>query len=190
MKASLGIAGRDLARGNELEKALAAMQKATKELKTADAYTACGALLHQYPDMTNEPRLKKMLLAVSAAQALVKNVAEAKTAVKDDAATAALRSVTLAQCDTKNKVTDADGQIALAVVDGAVYGLDAVTGRVLWRRMVGFDANPLAAAFPPTPFSPEPGSDALVVATAHNEILRLAAATGQVKWRFTPSASR
>jgi outer membrane protein assembly factor BamB/TolA-binding protein len=185
VKASLAIAGRDLARGNELEKALAAMQKATKELKTADAYAACGALLHQYPDMTNEPRLRKMMLAVSAAQqALVKNVAEAKTAVKDEAVTAALRSVTLAQCDTKSKVADADGQIALAAVDGAVYGLDAVTGRMLWRRMVGFDANPLAAAFPPTPFSPEPGSDALVVATAHNEILRLAAATGQVKWRY------
>ena len=64
-RASLGIAEHDLARGNELDKALAAMQKATKELKTADAYAACGVLLHQYPDMTNDPRLKKMLLAVS-----------------------------------------------------------------------------------------------------------------------------
>ncbi|MGB7737428.1 MAG: PQQ-binding-like beta-propeller repeat protein [Thermoguttaceae bacterium] len=184
-RASLGIAEHDLARGNELDKALAAMQKATKELKTADAYAACGVLLHQYPDMTNDPRLKKMLLAVSGAQqALVKTVAEAKHAATDEAQTAAVRSVTLAQCDAKNKAPDADGQIALAAVDGAVYGLDAVTGRVLWRRMVGFDVNPQAAAFPPTPLSPEPGSDALVVATAHNEILRLDGGTGRVKWRY------
>jgi len=55
-------------------------------------------------------------------------------------------------------------------LDVTVAGeVDAVTGRVLWRRMVGFDANPLAAAFPPTPLSSEPGSDVLVVATAHNE---------------------
>ena len=184
-RASLGIAEHELARGNELDKALAAMQKATKESKTADAYAACGALLHQYPDMTNDPRLKKMLLAVSAAQqALVQTVSEAKSAAKDEAQTAAIRSVTLAQCDAKGKVGDADGQIALAAVDGAVYGLDAVTGRVLWRRMVGFDANPQAATFPPTPLSSEPGSDALVVATAHNELLRLEAATGHLKWRY------
>ena len=78
--ASLGIAEHELARGNELDKALAAMQKATKELKTADAYAACGALLHQYPDMTNDPRLKKMLLAVSAAQqVLVKTVSRGES---------------------------------------------------------------------------------------------------------------
>ncbi len=184
-RASLGIAEHELARGNELDKALAAMQKATKASKTADAYAACGTLLHQYPDMTNDPRLKKMLLAVSAAQqALVQPVSEAKSAAKDEAQTATIRSVTLAQCDAKGKVGDADGQIALAAVDGAVYGLDAVTGRVLWRRMVGFDANPQAATFPPTPLSPEPGSDALVVATAHNELLRLEAATGRLKWRY------
>ena len=43
------------------------------------------------------------------------------------------------------KVPDAEGQVALAAVDGAVYGLDAATGKVLWRRFVGFDANPQAA---------------------------------------------
>ncbi len=84
-RASLAIARHDLARGDELDKALAAMQKATKALKTAEAYAACGVLLHQYPDMTDNPRLKKMLLAVSAAQqVLVKNVAEVKHAATDE----------------------------------------------------------------------------------------------------------
>ena len=36
----------------------------------------------------------------------------------------------------------------LAAVDGAVYGLDAASGKVLWRRFVGFDANPQAAVLP------------------------------------------
>ena len=84
-----------------------------------------------------------------------------------------MRSMALAQCDTKTNVPDAEGQVALAAVDGAVYGLDAANGRVLWRRFVGFDANPQAPAFPPTPLSAEPGSDALVVDTAHNELLRI-----------------
>jgi glucose dehydrogenase len=184
VKASLAIAVRELARGNELDKTLAAMQTATKALKTDEAYAACGALLHQYPDLAGDLRLKKALMAVSLAQKKrVEMVSKAKAAVKAETETAAIRSVAMAQCNAKAKVPDADGQIALAAVDGAVYGLDAVTGRVLWRRMVGFDANPMAASYPPTPFSSEPGSDALVVATAQNELLRLDSATGRVKWR-------
>ena len=94
-----------------------------------------------------------------------------------------LRSVVLAQPDVKNKVPDVDGQIALAAVDGAVYGLDAAGGKVLWRRFVGFDANPQAPSFPPTPLSGEAGADALVVDTARNELLRLESATGRIRWR-------
>jgi outer membrane protein assembly factor BamB len=185
VRASLGIAERDLARGNELDKTLAAMEKATKNLKTADAYAACGVLLHQYPDLADNLRLKTMMLTVSLAQQkLVKTVSQTQIPAKGEAQTAAIRSVTLAQCDAKNKVPDADGQIALAAVDGAVYGLDAVSGRVLWRQMVGFDTNPLAASFPPTPFSQEAGSDVLVVAPTHNELLRIEGATGRVKWRY------
>jgi hypothetical protein len=167
IKASLAIAGRDLARGNELDRAIDAMQTATKELKTAEAYKACSVLLHQYPHLANDPRLKKTLLAVSVTQqGLVKKVPA------------------LAQCDAKSKVPDVDGRVALASVDGTVYGLDAASGRVLWRRTVGFDANPQAAAFPPTPLSSEPGSDALVVATANNELLRLEGGTGRLRWRY------
>ena len=56
VRAKLAIIDRELARGNELDKAIAAMQKATKELKTADAYAACSALLHQYPDLIGNAR--------------------------------------------------------------------------------------------------------------------------------------
>ena len=171
-----------------LDKTIAAMQKATKTLKTADAY--CGvrrpaASVSRLADDAPE----EDALAVSLAQQVGEDGLGGEAGRDAETETAALRSVTLAQCDAKAKVPDADGQIALAAVDGAVYGLDAATGRVLWRRLVGFDANPQAPSFPPTPLSPEPGSDALVVDTTHNEILRIEGATGRVRWR-QPSASR
>ena len=78
---SLALTGREIARGNELDKTIAAMKEAVKKSKTQDGYAACGALLHQYPDLADNARLKQALLAVSQAQqALVKVVSEKKPA--------------------------------------------------------------------------------------------------------------
>jgi outer membrane protein assembly factor BamB len=181
---SLALTVREIDRGNELDKTIAAMREAAKKSKTEAAYAACSALLHQYPDLADNARLKKTLLAVSQAQqALVKTVSEKRPAAADTGA-ADPASVTLAQRDTKIAVPDIDGQIALAAVDGAVYGLDAATGKVLWRRLVGFNVNPQAPSFPPTPLSTEPGSDALVVDAARNELLRIEGSTGRIRWRY------
>jgi outer membrane protein assembly factor BamB/TolA-binding protein len=184
VRSKLAIIDRDLARGEKLDKAIAAMEKATKELKTADAYSACSALIHQYPDLAGDARLRKTLLAVSLAQqALVKTISETKQPVAEEAESGVLRSVTLAQGVLKNKVPDGEGVVVLAAVDGAVYGLDAATGRVIWRRFIGFDANPNGPAFPPTALSSEPGSDVIAVDTNRNEILRIEGTTGRLRWR-------
>jgi outer membrane protein assembly factor BamB len=84
----------------------------------------------------------------------------------------------------KTEVPEVAGQSVLAAVDGAVYGLDAATGKVLWRRFVGFDANPQAASLPILPLSSEPGGDALVVDTARNELLRIDGPSGRIRWRY------
>lgn len=184
VEASLAITVREIARGNELEKTIATMRKAAKESKTQDAYAACSALLRQYPRLVFDAKLKQALLEVSRAQqALVKMVSAPKPAESDRPKSAPAGSVTPAQCDTKNKVPDTEGRIALAAVDGAVYGLDAADGKVLWRRFVGFETNPRAPSFPPSLLGSEPGSDALVVDAARNELLRLEALSGNVRWR-------
>jgi outer membrane protein assembly factor BamB len=184
VRASLEVTVREIARDDELKKTIEAMRQAIKASKTEDAYTACGALLHRYPTLSGDKKLMDTLLAVSAAQQkLVKTVADVKPAAAGEPETAVVRSITLTQCKTTTRASDGEGYVALAAVDGAVYGLDAATGRVLWRRFVGFDANPRAASFPPTLLSPDPGSDALAIDTGRNELVRLEGATGKIRWR-------
>jgi outer membrane protein assembly factor BamB len=184
VEASLALTVRDIARGTELDKAVAGILEAAKALKTQEAYQLCNALLRQYPELADNLKLNEALLAVSRAQqALVKAVQQPKPAESSDPLTAALSTVVLTQYATAAKVAGAEGQIALAAVDGAVYGLDPATGKVLWRRFVGFDANPQGVAFPPTPLSTDSGSDALLVDAAHNELLRVEGATGRLRWR-------
>jgi outer membrane protein assembly factor BamB len=186
IKASLAIAASGIARDGELRNTIAAMRKAVEDKKTAEAYSVCNGLLRRYPELRDDRQLRKTLLEVSAAQLeLVKMVSEPRPAAVGEAETAVLRSFVPVRCDVKERAADADGQIVPVAVDGAVYGIDAVAGRVLWRRFVGFDENPRAAAFPPTPFSSEPGSDVLAVAPARNELLRLEGASGKIRWRCT-----
>jgi len=99
------------------------LDKAIKEMKTDDAYAACSALRHQYPDLVNDPRLIKTVLAVSLAQqGLVKMVSKATPPAAGEVETAAIRAVTLAQCTTKANVQDVEGQVMLAAGDGAGAG--------------------------------------------------------------------
>ncbi len=185
VQASLAITKREIARDSELAKTLATMQKAVKESKTADAYTVCSAALRQYPDLADNAKLKARLLEVSRAQqTLVKWVAEVKPPAAADPPAGTAAVITLARRETKTEVPDVAGQCVLAAVDGAVYGLDAATGKVVWRRFIGFDANPRAASLPVLPLSSEAGGDALVVDTARNELLRIDGASGRVRWRY------
>jgi outer membrane protein assembly factor BamB len=174
----------NIARGNELDKTVAAMQQHVREKKTSEAYRRYNDLVRQYPDLADHAKLQEALdLTARAQQALVKIVKAVEVPEASERPTAALSSVTLAQTNTTAKVEGAAGRVVFVAVDGAVYGLDAATGGVLWRRFVGFDANPQAAAFSPLPLSAEPGADALLVDTAQNEVLRVEGATGRLRWR-------
>jgi outer membrane protein assembly factor BamB len=184
IEASLAITVRAIARDSELEKTIASMLASAKESKTEDAYVACRTLLRMYPDLAGNAKLKQAVLEVSKAQqALVKNSTESKPALPAAEQAAETKFIALARNEAKSPLGEAEGRVVVAAVDGAVYGLDAVTGKVLWRRFVGLEANPRGPAFPPTLLGPEPGSDALAVDTTRNELLRLESATGKVVWR-------
>lgn len=180
----LQLTEKAVAQDDELAKTVALMQAAAKEARTQDAYAACSALLRVYPKLVSDEKLTEALLQVSQAQQkLVETVAERKPAAADQPADAASANIALARSTVKSNAPDADGHIALAEFDGSVYGLNAADGKLLWRRFVGLQTNPRGPSFPPTFFSPEPGSDALVVDAARNELLRLEAATGNIRWR-------
>jgi outer membrane protein assembly factor BamB len=57
---------------------------------------------------------------------------------------------------------------------GAVYALDVPTGKLLWRRQVGYSR----------PIWPQAiGDDVLIADTVQNELLRIESQTGKLKWR-------
>lgn len=111
----------------------------------------------------------------------VKWVAEERPALGEELPAETVATVALAQRETKSNAPDTAGHTVFAEALGAVYALDAASGKVLWRRYVGFGGDGQSVA--PTPVSAEPGADVLLLDHRRNELQRVAAATGQPRWR-------
>lgn len=172
-----------IARDGELAKAAAEMKQTVADGKTARAYEIRRGLLQRYPELLDNEDLRNAVLAVAAAEkAAVKFVAEVKKAQIEPAAADGAPAVSLALRTVTNSVPDAKGNVVFASAAGAAYALDAVDGRVLWRRETGFSPT---AQIPPMQISAQPGSDALVADAKAQSLLRLEAATGKLRWQQT-----
>jgi len=184
IQALLALTNREIARGKELEKAIAGMKAAVERNETAEAYRIRTALLKEYPSLVDNERLLEMVRAVSQAELSgVKMVDEPKSAQGGEASADAVPAVALARRITTSAPPGAEGHVIFVLARGAAYGLDATSGEILWRRPVGFAINGRSPGFPPTAISERPGSDAIMVDSERHEVLRAEAATGQPRWR-------
>jgi outer membrane protein assembly factor BamB len=186
VEASLGLTVRQIDRDKELDKAVASLQDAIKQQKTADAYTIRRVLLKKYPDLQDNAKLAATMAAISQAQfSAVKAVAETKAATKEELPTPIFATVALAQRNTKTPLDDLQGRAVCIAAGGAAYGIDASSGKLLWRRFLGYPKSVQHIASPPIPVSAESGADVLAVDSAQNEILRLESLTGRLQWRYS-----
>ncbi|HUT91306.1 MAG TPA: PQQ-binding-like beta-propeller repeat protein [Thermoguttaceae bacterium] len=184
IQALLALTTREIARGKELEKAIAGMKEAVEQDKTAEAYSIRTALLKEYASLVDNEQLRETVLAVSQAELSgVKVVDEPKPAEAAEASAGTVPTVALARRTTTSAPPGAEGHVIFLLARGAAYGLDATSGEILWRRPVGFAINGRSPGFPPTAISEKPGSDAIMVDSERHEVLRVEAATGQPRWR-------
>jgi outer membrane protein assembly factor BamB len=190
IEAKLGLTEIQINRDKELEKALVALAAAIKQQKTVEAYEIRRKLLKKYPDLLDNAKLAATMAAISQAQhAAVKAIAETKAAVKDESPSPITATVALAQRNMKTALEDLQGRVVCVAAEGAAYGIDASNGKVLWRRFVGYPKSAQSIAPPPMPVSAEAGADVLAVDAAGNEVLRLEAQSGRLRWRFPAGES-
>ena len=211
-EAVLALAEHRNAAEGELKKALAEIQKAVsaKDFKEADRVRT--ALLDAQPQLANSDALAEAAAGVSAAeQAAVAWVAKEQPAEKEPAA-GAIPTVVLAEQKCTASPPNAEGHVIVAVAAGAVYGLDAGNGKVLWRTFVGFNPEGRDEGCAPSPIARSnaiearsgiearsaskdlPGrtslalrasicTDIVMAAASHHEVQRMETASGRAKWR-------
>lgn len=157
----------------DLQTAIAAMEKAIADGDTRAAYDIRTNLVREHPQLQSDPQLAAMVGKTSAAEmAGVRFVAEEQPPETTEPPvpwTAAVAMAHRRQIGT----TEAQGT-ACVRADGAVYALDVATGKLLWRKYVGF-----ADAAPPL----LNGQEVYIVDTANHSLICLEARTGRLRWR-------
>lgn len=160
--------------GVALAKALEEMSAALSAQDIAKAYEIRDSLLDEYPALINDKTLAEKVAEVSTVEGqVVEFVPQALDAQAGDRPSPVVASLTLADL-TNLGTSTASGNVAVRV-GGAIYGLKASDGSLLWRRFVGSNPNSLPVALP--------NGDFLVVDAVQRELVRIAGATGRAVWR-------
>jgi PQQ-like domain len=159
----------------ELQKTIQAMDAAIAAGDTRASFEQYKQLVDKYPELNAEPDLSEMVVKTSAAErAGIRFVVDKQQSETTESPVPWTAALTIARRRLPGAATGL-GAAACVRVDGAVYGLDASTGKVLWRRFVGFDE-----AAPPLSI----GTDVLVIDATEHQLLRLEARTGKLRWRL------
>jgi outer membrane protein assembly factor BamB/TolA-binding protein len=167
-----------IGRGAALAKAVEAMRKAVANGTPQAAYAVRKQLLKDYQDLLADETLNAAVLEVSQAErSSVKYVEQERAAEAADAATPVVAE--MVPFDTQGPAAEGvRGEVLFVLAGGAACGIDAETGKALWRRFVGFDTH-----YVPQSVSNGPGDDALVVDSVHHVVMRVAAKDGELRWR-------
>jgi outer membrane protein assembly factor BamB/TolA-binding protein len=167
-----------MGREASLKKAVIDIDKAISDGTPHEAYRIRKELIKSYQDLIQDETLQAAVLKVSQAELTkVSFVAEERAAEPADPKSPVEAEV--ATFDTQGgRASGVTGEVLFVLAGGAAYGIDAESGKALWRRFVGFDTD-----FVPQGVSVEPASDAILVDAARHEVLRVAATNGELRWR-------
>ncbi|HEV3022081.1 MAG TPA: PQQ-binding-like beta-propeller repeat protein, partial [Pirellulales bacterium] len=167
-----------IGRGAALAKAVEDMRQAVAGGTPQTAYAIRKQLLKDYQDLLADETLNAAVLEVSQAERTsVKYVEQEHAAEPADAATPVVAE--MVPFDTHGAAAEGvRGEVLFVLAGGAACGIDAETGKALWRRFVGFDTH-----YVPQSVSNGPGDDALLVDSVHHAVLRVAAKDGELRWR-------
>jgi outer membrane protein assembly factor BamB/tetratricopeptide (TPR) repeat protein len=123
-------------RDADLLAALAKIDEAVAGRDTAQAYSIHKNLIDRYPMLRNDSQVRSKVLEIAAAE---KQFVEFLPA-NSPATTIPRETKIVATLSLYRTLVDASAQVSAVVavkVDGAIYGMDASTGAVRWRKFLG-----------------------------------------------------
>lgn len=181
---SLALTRLELARGASLDKALADIKAAVASGQSANAYAVRKQLLRNYPGLETDRSLQDAVEAVSQSEKSAVAMVSERRAAETAEAQSPLKSSTALVSRSPGNVAGVPGRMVFALAEGAAYGLEATTGKVAWRRFVGFDTQ-----FVPRLITRSAGADALMIDSVGKQLVCVDAATGKLRWRQPLAAS-
>lgn len=176
------IVKRAIAQDRDLAKAIVEIKADAASDKTVEAYQVYQDLLKVYPGLRDDKGLQAAVLEITEKlKHLVKledgSIEASKT---EEPSISEFRVVLASRVTNATKgVPRLNAQVVAVLAAGSVYGLNAGTGEVLWRRYVGHNTT-----HHPQPISGQPDADILITDGHRQELVRVTAKTGDLVWRL------
>mgnify|MGYP001431431183 CR=1 FL=1 len=169
---------RDINRNLRLDESVASMDAALKEKKTKEAYDTRMALLREYPELRNDPRLDSLVQSASEIQqTLVTTSTNLPTIDTTPVAADAVKHVVLTNLNG-TPVPGLSDQVIYVRAHGSVLAFAAADGKLKWRRYVGYGPNHAPVAIDPS------GREGVLLSDADAlEVQRSESESGAVRWR-------
>ena len=174
---------RRIRRDEELAKGLELIRSLLKKSETVTAYETRKKLIKEFPDLEGNKQLADAVLAISKKQRELLQVSKLEDPASVDpwpvpeATSLALNSP---QGETAPGL---ESQSWVVLVDGVLFGLDAGTGKVNWRKFIGPEST-----LPVTSAAPGKNSDVLLVDQGRGELTRVKGEDGTPIWRMNLGA--
>lgn len=177
----MALVQRAIDQDTELTAALTSIDQAVAADDTVKAFETYRALVRKFPGLDSNPRLNAAVVRIGQRERnLVKTVAQSvEPQTPADMPSPAEAVLVLARRSSAPAATG-DGPTAVVLAGGSVYGLDTLSGRLLWRHHVG-----MGTRFHPVRLSDQDDADALLIHGQRQELLRCQARDGRIVWRFS-----
>jgi serine/threonine protein kinase/outer membrane protein assembly factor BamB len=169
----------ELAQSDSLAKAITTIRTKIDEQQPLEGYPIARQLIKDYPNLEDNAELKEAVLAISGAVQATVTVAEPGTAPRTTPAAGPMQATWVFSSRGGENLAALKDQVALARAGPTLFGLEASTGRVLWRRFIGFDGR--AEELPSS--GPSAGSALLFDAVSHEAVL-INQQSGDLRWRI------
>jgi len=167
----------------ELEKTVDAIHQAITAKDFSAAYHAYRKFQKAFPALSDSEELLATMSEITEAERLaVAWVAKPRTASAAEPEKHK-ESVILAYRRFDSTPPETEGRAIFATAKGAVYGLNAVDGKILWRKFVGLDIDGPLDGISPQLVDSQPSSDVVLMTSQRGAIERAEASTGRVRWR-------
>lgn len=174
----LKSADRGIQQEKDLATAIEKIGAATEKGQAAAAYQLQGELLRTYPGLATNPQLVTAVRLVGEKERqLVTVTSGGPEPFKTDHSPASERII-VAYREGNTTASATSNEPVFLLIEGAVYGVDAASGRVLWRRFVGYEATNL-----PLAVGEGANADCVLIDAQRHELVRVKGSTGELAWR-------
>jgi outer membrane protein assembly factor BamB len=188
---------------HEIDQAITEIGSAVAADDLAKAYAAYRNVVQLYPELADSADLAAAMKQASAKQQeAVKQGDQSLTVSHEEQAADLIAAMPLAVQPVRGQLPAGKGKLQFVVHDGTAYALNALTGKVFWRRFVARDPRPSSAAagnapsqnnaakngslqnVTALPIAGPSGGTVVLCDPFHHELLCLNGLTGALVWRI------